>query len=127
MSTPVHASQSATSGKNRCTITAQAAVLRSGFITGSVAVTCTVASQIFVDIGVVELDGAVEDRIVEVPVSTRAISVSANKSVMVTTSSIRCISTETGNEELATKSRVNVAGVVSAWDRTAPLNDSFAW
>jgi hypothetical protein len=36
------------------------------------------------------------------------------------------VSTESSNEELATKSRISAGTAVSTWDRTAPATDSYA-
>ena len=123
----VHAAQAVTVGTNKCTITAIAPTLKGTTLTATSSVLCTKAGSILVETGVVELDGTVEDiKVVEIKMTAKAVTVAANKAVVVTTASVTCISTETGNEEFATKARVNIAGAVSAYDRTVPKADSFA-
>ena len=122
----VHAAQAVTVGTNKCTITAIAPTLKGTTLTATSSVVCTKAGSISVETGVVELDGTVEDIKVQIKMTPKAVTVAANKAVVVTTASVTCLSTETGNEEFATKARVNIAGAVSAYDRTVPKADSFA-
>ena len=121
-----HASTSATAGTNKCTVTAIAPTLKGTLLTATATVLCTSASLVAVLVGVVELDGTVEDLKVEIPVKSIAVAVTANRSVTITTATVTCVSTETGNEEFATKAAVNIAGTVSAYDRTVPKTDSYA-
>ncbi len=125
VATEADAAQSVTAGKTKCTITAIAPILKGTILTGSATVLCTLASSVAVLVSVVELDGTLEDLKVEIPVKSIAVAVLANKAVTVTTASVTCTSTETGNEEFATKAAVNIAGTVSAYDRTVPKLDSF--
>ncbi|CAB4364266.1 MAG: hypothetical protein F2681_09130 [Actinobacteria bacterium] len=121
-----HASTSVTAGTNKCTVTAIAPTLKGTLLTATATVLCTSASSVAVLVGVVELDGTVEDLKVEIPVKSIAVAVSANKLATITTATVTCVSTETGNEEFATKAAVNIAGTVSAYDRTVPKLDSYA-
>ncbi len=112
---------------NRCSITAKAPTLNTKKqLTGSVSVICTAATVVTVDLTVVELDGTLEDARVLMVAKTFTTTVRANTAMTVNTNTATCISTETGNEEYATKGRVNISGAVSTWDRTVPVNDSFA-
>lgn len=119
------ASQTATSGKFSCTVKSLAPVLRSGQITGSLQIDCNVAASLIIEFGVVEMDGTTEDR-VEVPFQKRTLFVPVGRSTIVNTVTTSCVSTETGNEELATRSRITLSGTVSLWDRTTPPIDSYA-
>jgi len=121
-----HAAQSATTTTNKCTVTALAPTLSKSMVTGKATVLCTKATTVTVEIGVVEMDSSLEDKVVPIPVASKSVAVSANKAVTVSTATKTCISTEAGNEEYATKARVNISGTVSAWDRTLPKTDSFA-
>lgn len=124
---PASAVQSVTAGKNKCTVTAVAPTLTATKgLSGKATVTCTLASSITVEIGVVEMDGTAEDTVVPIQVRSVSMAVSANKAATFTTATATCVSTETGNEEYATKARVNISGTVSAWDRTVPKTDAFA-
>lgn len=120
-----NASTSATAGATKCTVTAVAPTLNGTTITATATVMCTVSTSISVEVGVVELDGTVEDVKVEIALIKKAVTVLANKASTITITGT-CVSTETGNEELATKVRVNLSGIVSAFDRTVPKNDAFA-
>ena len=126
VATEANAPQSITVGVNRCTITAKAPTLKGTTLTATASVLCTKAGSVLVETGVVELDGTVEDIKVQIKMTPKAVTVAANKAVTVTTASVVCASTETGKEEFATKARVNIAGAVSAYDRTVPKADSFA-
>jgi hypothetical protein len=120
------AAQSATAGKNKCTVTAVAPTLSSKNLFGQATVLCTLATSVSVEIGVVELDGTVEDTLVPIAVRTVTVAVSANKAATIATATATCLNTETGNEEYATKAQVNISGTVSAWDRTLPKTDQYA-
>ena len=112
---------------NKCTITAKAPTLSSKKdLTGSVSVVCTAATVVSVELTVVEMDGTTEDPKVLMVSKSFSTTVKANTAVVITTNTATCISTETGNEEYATKGRVNLSGVVSSWDRTVPATDSYA-
>ena len=127
VTTEADAAQNVTAGKNRCTVTAVAPTLKGTTLKATATVLCTMAGSVAVLIGVVELDGTAEDlKVVEIPVKSIAVTVSANKAVTVTTATVTCVSTETGSEEFATRTAVNLAGTVSAYDRTVPKLDSYA-
>ena len=112
---------------NKCTITAKAPTLSSKKdLTGSVSVVCTAATVVTVDLTVVEMDGTAEDPKVLMVSKSFSTTVKANTAVVIATNTATCISTETGNEEYATKGRVNLSGVVSSFDRTVPATDSYA-
>jgi hypothetical protein len=119
------AAQSATTSTNKCTVTALAPTLTKTSLTAKASVLCTKATSVTVEIGVVELDGTADDVKVPIAPSSKSVAVSANKAVTVTTATVTCLNTETGNEEYATKARVNISGTVSAWDRTVPKTDQF--
>lgn len=121
----LHAAQSATTSTNKCTVTAVAPTLTKTRLTGKATVVCTKATTVTVEIGVVELDGTVEDLKVPIAAASKTVAVSANKAVTVSTAVVTCLNTETGNEEYASKARVNISGTVSSWDRTVPKNDAF--
>lgn len=121
------ATATVTTSTNKCTITAKAPTLSSKKdLTGSVSVVCTAATVVTVELTVVEMDGTTEDPKVLMVSKSFSTAVKANTAVVITTNTATCISTETGNEEYATKGRVNLSGVVSSWDRTAPVTDSYA-
>jgi hypothetical protein len=121
------ATTSARTSTNTCSITARPPTLNARKqLTGSISVTCTAATVVTVDLTVIEIDGTTEDpRVLMVPKSFST-TVRARTAMTISTNTATCISTESGNEEYATKGRVNISGVVSAWDRTVPLTDSFA-
>lgn len=121
-----HAAQSASTSTNKCTITAVAPTLSKGNLTGKATVVCTKATTVTVEFGVVEMDSTTEDLKVPIAMASKSVAVSANKAVTVSTATKACLNTETGNEEYASKARVNISGTVSAWDRTVPKNDAFA-
>ena len=111
-----------------CTITAKAPTLNATKqLTGSASVVCNKSAVITLDIIVVEMDGTTEDaKALGVQVLKLSASVKANVAQTFSTNTATCISTETGNEEYATKARVSLSGLVSTYDRTAPANDSYA-
>lgn len=119
------AAQTATTSTNKCTVTAVAPTLSKTSLTGKATVVCTTATVVTVEIGVVEMDGTAEDTKVPIPVASKSMAVSANKAITISTAVLTCLNTETGNEEYASKARVNLSGTVSAWDRTVPKADSF--
>lgn len=121
------AATSAKSGTTTCTVTAVKPTLTATKqLTGSATVVCTGATVITVDVTVVELDGTLEDPTVLMPTKKLSISAAKNVTYTVPTSTVTCISTETGNEEYASKARVSLSGLVSAYDKTVPAADSFA-
>lgn len=122
---PAFASTSANFGKFSCTVKSLPPTLSKGSLTGTAQIDCNVSTTVIVEFGVVELDGAVEDR-VEVTFQRRSVAVIAGRSTVIPTATASCISTESGNEEMATRSRVTLSGTVSLWDRTTPPNDSYA-
>lgn len=122
------ASTTAGSGTTKCTITAKAPTLTATKqLTGSATVVCTATILITVDVTVVELDGTVEDKTVLMPTKTTPpFSATKNLTYTIATGTVTCISTEAGNEEYASKARVNITGNSSTFDRTVPANDSYA-
>ncbi|MFM7686695.1 MAG: hypothetical protein ACKPDI_12340, partial [Actinomycetota bacterium] len=115
-----------TVGKGSCSVKSNSPSLRSGFITSAVTVSCTVATTVVLEYGVVEMDGITEDSRVEVPFQKKSVAVLAGKSVSITTATVACISTESSYEELATKARISAGTALTAWDRTSPSTDSYA-
>lgn len=121
------ATTSVSTTTNRCSITAKAPTLNAKKqLTGSVSVVCTVATVVTLDLTVVEMDGTTEDTRALMVTKVFSTAVRANTAMTVSTNTATCISTETGNEEYATKGRVNISGAVSAWDRTVPAADSYS-
>lgn len=121
-----HADMTLSLSKGSCSVKSNAPSLRSGYITSSVSVSCNVTTSLVVEYGVVEMDGLTEDPRVEVPFLKKSISVLAGKTVSVTTGTVACVSTESSNEELATRSRISTGSTQTAWDRTSPSSDSYA-
>lgn len=119
------AAQSATTSTNKCTVTAIAPTLTKTNLTATASVVCTKATSVTIEIGVVELDGTAEDVKVPIAPSSKTVAVLANKAMTVSTATLACLNTETGNEEYATKARVNISGTLSAWDRTLPKTDAY--
>lgn len=121
---------------NTCTVTARAPVMTkttTKTISSSATVWCTQAATVTVTIGVVEMDGTVEDRIVQLADRTFTVTVKATTNskipqiATVTAPTFTCVSTETDNEELATKARVALSStVISPVDRTVPANNQYA-
>lgn len=126
LATPALAAQSITAGTNTCTVTALAPVLSRTSLTGSASVKCTVATTVTVEFGVIEMDGTTEDTRIPIALAKKSMAVKANTAVTISTAAATCLSTETGNEEYATKVRVSLSGPTSAYDRTTPANDSYA-
>jgi hypothetical protein len=126
-SVTVFASANIAAGATRCTVSARAPRLDTATRTlrGTAAVTCTVATVIGLETSVIELDGTVESG-VAVAKETRWVVVNAGSTTVVMTARGKCINTEPGNEEFATKARVLLGASVSVWDRTVPDPDSFA-
>jgi hypothetical protein len=121
------AATSVKSGTTTCTVTAVKPTLTATKqLTGSATVVCTGATVITVDVTVVELDGTLEDTTVLMPIKKLSISAAKNVKYTVATGTVTCISTETGNEEYASKARVSLSGLVSTYDKTVPVADSFA-
>lgn len=121
------ATTTATTSTNKCSITAKAPTLTTTKnLTGSISVVCTAATTVTVDLTVVEMDGTAEDTRVLMVSKTFTTAVRANTAMTVNTNTAVCVSTETGNEEYATKGRVNISGVLSTWDRTVPSTDAYA-
>ncbi|MFM7686547.1 MAG: hypothetical protein ACKPDI_11585 [Actinomycetota bacterium] len=121
-----HADMTLTVGKGTCSVKSNSPSLRSGFITSSVTISCTVATTVVLEYGVVEMDGITEDSRVEVAFQKKTVAMLAGKSASITTATVACISTESSYEELATKSRISASGALTAWDRTSPTTDSYA-
>mgnify|MGYP003342965394 CR=1 FL=1 len=120
---------------NTCYVTSAAPKMTSvstKATTASATVWCTQAATITVTISVVEMDGTTEDRTTQLAERTFSVTVKATtnsklpQTVTVTTPSFTCVSTESDNEELATKARVSLSpSAVSAVDRTAPSNNQY--
>jgi len=124
---PAHAAQSVTSGATRCTVTSRAPTLSATRqLVGSASVVCTATAVVTIELTVVELDGTLEDRLVLMPNKSITQTITRNVAVVIPTNAATCISTEVGNEEYATRARVSLSGIVSAFDRTVPRVDSFA-
>ena len=90
---------------------------------------CTVASTVTVRLSVGELDINAEQ--VVIAETSRSVSVRASTAARitwfeVTTSTITCPNTETGNEEFRTNARVSVGSVSTDIDRTIPTVDQYA-
>jgi hypothetical protein len=125
--TAAFAAQTVTSGATKCTITSKAPTLSATKqLVGSVTVVCTATAVATIELTVVELDGTVEDKTVLVVNKTVTQTLTKNVTVTIPTNAATCVSTEVGNEEYATKARVSLSGIVSAYDRTVPKADSFA-
>lgn len=120
------ADKSLTVGKGTCSIKANAPTLKAGLITSSVSVSCSTSTTVVVEYGVVEMDGLTEDARIEVPFQKKSVAVIAGKSVLVSTPTVACVSTESSYEELATKTRISAGTAQSAWERTTPASDSYA-
>ena len=118
--------QSVTAGTNKCTVTAVAPTHVKTTLTSNFKVVCTVSSVVTLEIGVVEMDGTLEDKVIPIASKSVSVATTANKTVTAVGTSGTCVSTETGNEEYATKVRVNISGKVSAFDRSVPINDQYA-
>jgi hypothetical protein len=125
-SSAVSATTSSTFGKYNCTVKSLPPTLKSAAVTGSVQIDCNVSTTVLLEVGVVELDGSVEDPRIEVPFQKRSVAVIAGRSTFVPTATAPCVSTESGNEELATRARVTLSGTVSLWDRTTSANDAYS-
>lgn len=119
------AAQSATTSTNKCTVTAVAPTLTKTSLTATASVVCTKATSVTIEIGVVEMDGTTEDLKVPIATSSKTVALLANKATTVSTATLACLNTETGNEEYATKARVNISGTLSTWDRTLPKTDAY--
>ncbi len=122
--------QSVKAGTNTCTVTAVAPTLvktaTTSTLTSNFKVVCTVSGVVTLEIGVVEMDGTLEDKVIPITIKSVSVVTTANKAVTAAGPSGKCVSTETGNEEYATKVRVNISGTVSAYDRSVPTNDQYA-
>ena len=95
-------------------------------VTTYATIVCNKAATVVLDIKAVELDGTVEQSNV-VMAENKGLSVSVTANVAKTVSTTgRCVNTETGNEEFATKVRVGIGSKYSPYDRTAPANDSYS-
>ena len=118
--------QSVRAGTNTCTVTAVAPTLVRTTLTSNFKVVCTVSGVVTLEIGVVEMDGTLEDKVIPIAIKTVSVVTTATRTVTAVGSSATCVSTEPGNEEYATKVRVNISGTVSAFDRSVPINDQYA-
>lgn len=118
--------QTTSFGKFNCQVRSlPPSITKAGSITGSVQIDCNVTTTVILEMGIVELDGFAEDPRIEVPFQKRSVVVIAGRSTVVPTSTGLCVSTEQGNEELATRARLTLSGTVSLWDRTSSANDAY--
>ena len=102
-------------------------------ISASATVWCTQAATVTVTLGVVEMDGTSEDSRVEMADRNYTVNVKATTNsknpqlVLISLPSFACVSTESDNEELASKARVSLgSSAVSSIDRTVPLNNQYS-
>lgn len=118
-----------------CSITAVAPTLSSSKqLTGNASITCTKTSTVTATsvtvnyvITVVEMDGTTEQALSTSFQKALSASVTFGKTTTITTYTLACPNTETGNEEYASKAKVQIVG--STWtldDRTTPTTDQFA-
>lgn len=130
MCAPAAAASAATTvsaGSTKCRVTSNPPTLGAGLrLMGTVTVRCTSAALVTVEVSVVELDGMVEDPTVITGTRVLTQALAKNESFTFATASRPCVNTEPGNEEYATKARVSLSGLVSAFDRTAPRTDAFS-
>jgi len=131
--TPAAAAQTVsvklTNGTTRsCTVTALApSVNRTTLvITTSVSVKCTSTGSIALLLQVVEMDGTNEDAIIQVPEFRKDVSITkANTATTFSyATAYKCVSTESDNEELATKAKVGIGTTWSATDRIAQSSNT---
>ena len=118
-----------------CSITAANPTLTSTKqLTGNASISCTKASTVAATsvtvsyvITVVEMDGTTEQTLSTSFQKSLSASITFGKATAITTYTLACPSTEAGNEEYATKARVQITG--STWtldDRSVPVNDQYA-
>jgi hypothetical protein len=127
---PAPAASAATTisaGSTKCRVTANPPSLgAANRLTGSVTVRCSSAALITIEVSVVELDGMVEDQTVITGTRVLTQTLMKNDTLTFSTSARTCVSTEPGNEEYATKARISLSGLVSAFDRTSPRTDAYS-
>ena len=125
-----HATTSVTSGLVKCSVTALAPTLVSGKLTGWAKVTCNRATTVEALLGVVELDGTVEDALVPIRASSQFVKVTTSlvgKAIKISTGTVTCLDTDRSErEEYASKAMLNLSGTVSPWDRYAPSTNQFS-
>lgn len=118
-----------------CSVTATNPTLTSTKqLTGNASISCTKASTVAATsvvvnyvITVVEMDGTTEQALATSFQKSLSASITFGKTTAITTYTLACPSTEAGNEEYATKARVQISG--STWtldDRSVPANDQYA-
>jgi hypothetical protein len=121
------AATTVSSGTTRCRITANQPTLGAAHrLMGSATVRCNNTALVTVEVAVIELDGTVEDSTVITGTKVLTQTLTKNEPYTFSTGARVCISTEPGNEEYATKARVSLSGLVSAFDRTVPRTDAFS-
>lgn len=121
------AASTVSSGTTRCRITANQPTLGAGYrLMGSATVRCNTTALVTVEVAVIELDGTVEDSTVITGTKVLTQTLTRNEPYTFSTTARACVSTEPGNEEYATKTRVSLSGLVSAFDRTVPRTDAFS-
>ncbi|MFM7686545.1 MAG: hypothetical protein ACKPDI_11575 [Actinomycetota bacterium] len=123
----VAAATNLSAGSTKCRITANPPTI--GFasrLVGTVTVRCSSTALVTVEVTVVELDGTVEDPTVITGTKVLTQTLTKNESFTFSTTARTCVNTEPGNEEYATKARVSLSGLMSAFDRTMPRRDSFS-
>ena len=131
--TAASAAKTITSGTRSCTIEALAPKLtvttKGRTLTGSARVWCTMSTTVSVRLSVGEIDINAEQIVIAETarsVSVRASTVSRPTWVTVSTSTITCPNTETGNEEFRSNARISLGTITSDYDRTIPTIDQFA-
>jgi hypothetical protein len=131
--TPAHAIQSVsvklTSGATRtCSITAITPSVNrtTKVITTSATVKCNITGMVSFTLEVVEMDGTIEDAVIQVPEFRKDVSITkANtNTTFAYTTSYKCTSTESDNEELATKAKIGLGTVWSTIDRVAQASNT---
>jgi len=118
-----------TNGTTRsCTVTALTPSVNrtTKIITTSVSVKCTSTGSISLLLQVVEMDGSNEDPMVQVPEFRKDVSITkANTATTFSyATAYKCVSTESDNEELATKAKVGIGTTWSATDRIAQSSNT---
>ena len=129
----VSAATSVGSGTRACTLEAVAPKVtvtsKGRTLTGAARVWCTGSTTVTVRISVGELDPTTEQ--IVITESARSVSVRASTAarptwVTVSTGTIMCPNTETGNEEFRSNARISLGTITSEIDRTVPTIDQFA-
>jgi hypothetical protein len=117
-----------TSGATRtCSITAITPSVNrtTKVITTSATVKCNITGMVSFTLQVVEMDGTIEDSVIQVPEFRKDVSITkANTNVTFAYSTgYKCTSTESDNEELATKAKIGLGTAWSTIDRVAQASN----